>query len=262
MAEIKNRFTDQIIAQDKTLSLKELVIKSYADLSSADLSYANLSSANLSSADLRSADLSSANLSSADLSYANLSSADLSYANLRSANLSYADLSSADLRYADLRYANLSYANLRSADLRYANLSYANLSSADLSYANLSYANLSSADLSSADLRYADLSYAKNIGFHQLPSIRLLSSIPLGVLSDALMLELLRRDAYAHPYPERFDEWVKTGVCPYQDEEYFWHFDWQSVKHLWKPGNPEMRDSDLILAICKEKGWKVNGYEF
>jgi hypothetical protein len=94
-------------------------------------------------------------------SYADLSYADLSYANLRSADLSSANLRSADLSYANLRSADLSSANLRSADLSSANLSYANLRSADLSYADLSYANLRSANLSSANLSYADLSYSK-----------------------------------------------------------------------------------------------------
>jgi len=68
----------------------------------------------------------------------------------------------------------------------------------------------------------------------------------------------MRRDAYAHPQPTLFDEWVNGGSCPYQNEERFWHF--EPKKDLWKPGKPQMKDSDLILAICKEKGWKIRGY--
>jgi len=68
----------------------------------------------------------------------------------------------------------------------------------------------------------------------------------------------MRRDAWAHPRPERFDEWAAGGSCPYQQEERFWRFN--EKKALWKPGPPEMRDSDLILAICKELGWGINGY--
>ena len=68
----------------------------------------------------------------------------------------------------------------------------------------------------------------------------------------------MRRDAYSHPKPELFDEWVKNNNCPYQNEERFWLF--EENKKLWKPGNPEMRDSDLIIAICKDKSWKIKGY--
>ena len=86
----------------------------------------------------------------------------------------------------------------------------------------------------------------------------MLASFDLGFLSDSLTLELMRRDAWAHPKPELFDVWSQGGNCPYQNEERFWLF--KLKKELWKPGPPEMRDSDLILAICKEKGWKVKGY--
>jgi hypothetical protein len=163
------------------------------------------------------------------------------------ADMRYADLSSANLRYADLSYADLSSANLSSANLRYANLRYADLRYADLSSANLRY----------ADLRYADLSYAKQVEFINLPSIKMLASFELGALSDALTLELMRRDAWAHPKPELFDAWASGGACPYKNEDRYWLFELK--KELWKPGPPEMRDSDLILAICRECGWKVNG---
>ena len=110
-----------------------------------------------------------------------------------------------------------------------------------------------------ANLRWANLSGAE-IEFHVFPSIRTLSSIQLGTISETLAIELMRRDAWAHPHPERFQTWAEYGDCPYNGEEYFWHFDYKSAQKYWKPGNPEMRDSDLILEICKEKGWKIKGY--
>ena len=122
-----------------------------------------------------------------------------------------------------------------------------------------SCADLSDADLSHADLSGANLSRA-NLEFYQFPSIRLLSSIPLGELSDQITLELMRRDAYVHPEPDKFTIWAKKyGGCPYQNEERFWHF--QEKKELWKSGCPEMRDSDLIIAICKEKNWEISSYK-
>lgn len=174
-------------------------------------------------------------------------------------NLQWADLRWADLRRADLQWADLQWANLRGADLQGANLRRADLRRANLRGANLQGANLRGADLRGANLRGANLQGA-DLDFHQFPSIRLLSSIPLGILSDGLMIELMRRDAYAHPHPERFDEWAKGGQCPYQNEEYFWNFDYEAAKKLWKPGLPQMADRDLIIAICKEKKWGITNY--
>jgi len=77
----------------------------------------------------------------------------------------------------------------------------------------------------------------------------------LGSLSPKLSTELMRRDVYSHPYPERFDEWAKGGPCPYQKEERFWMFDLR--KEDWKPGKPEMSDVELIRAICAEKNWEI-----
>ena len=169
-------------------------------------------------------------------------------------NLYGANLSEADLSGANLSGANLSGADLYGASLYRANLSGADLSGASLYRADLSGANLSGAYLSGADLYRADL-YGAKIKFSKFPTIRLLSSISLGSLSSSLSLELMRRDAYAHPYPERFDDWAKGGRCPYQKEERFWSFDLR--KKDWKPGNPEMTDVELILAICAEKGWEI-----
>ena len=130
-----------------------------------------------------------------------------------------------------------------------ANLSGADLYGADLYGANLYGANLSGANLSGASL------YGAKIGFIKFPSISILSSFNLGVLSKKLSLELMRRDAAAHPYPERFDVWAKGGECPYQNEERFWLFDLDRA--VWKKGKPKMADVELIREICAEKGWKI-----
>ena len=152
----------------------------------------------------------------------------------------------------------LSRPNLSGADLYRADLSWADLTRANLYRADLYRANLTGANLARANLARADLAGAK-IEFQRFPSIRLLSAIPLGELSDQITLELMRRDAYAHPEPDKFTIWAKQdGLCPYQNEERFWYF--QENKELWKAGKPKMRDSDLIIAICKEKGWRIKGY--
>jgi hypothetical protein len=145
----------------------------------------------------------------------------------------------ADLKYADLRDADLRNADLRNADLRGADLRNADLRGADLKY---------------ADLRDADLTGTK-IRFPFFPSVTFLGSIPLFELSDKLTLELMRRDAYGHPSPERFDVWAKGGKCPYRNEQRAWRF--CENRKVWRKGKPQMADRDLVEAICEEKGWEI-----
>jgi uncharacterized protein YjbI with pentapeptide repeats len=233
MTEIRKSYGLGIICCSGNDSIKNLAENNKANLNEANLSGANLSGANLGEANLNEANLNEANLNEANLSGANLSEANLGEANLWRANL---------------WRANLWRANLGEANLNEANLNEANLNEANLNEANLNEANLSGANLSGA-----------NIEFPVFPSIRLLSSISLGALPDYLTVELMRRDASSHPYRERFDEWAEGGQCPYQNEERFWFF--EEKRDLWKPGKPTMEDCDLIIAICKAKGWKINGFE-
>jgi hypothetical protein len=79
--------------------------------------------------------------------------------------------------------------------------------------------------------------------------------MPLGKLSDKLTLELMRRDAYGHPHPEKFNIWSNGGNCPYEDEERMWHFTENPA--LWRKGKPQLSDYELIVGICKEKAWKI-----
>jgi uncharacterized protein YbdZ (MbtH family) len=185
------------------------------------------------------------------------------------ADLRWADLRGADLRWADLSWADLRWADLRGADLRWADLSWADLSWADLREANLSWADLSWADLRGADLRWADLSEADlswaKIKFRNFPTKTLLSMY-FGELSEALTVELMCRDAWASPHPEAFIEWANGGEgCPLNAEngvERLWSFrenrEWLK-EHLDAGGElkPQMRDSDLIKAICEAKGWEL-----
>ena len=251
MAQLK-RISGELIAENENKSLKQLAERHKAYLRRADLSEAVLSGAYLSGADLSRADLRRADLSGADLSRAVLRRADLSGAYLIGADLSRAVLRRAVLSEADLSGADLSGAYLIGADL-----SRAVLRRAVLNGAVLNGADLSGADLSGAYLRRVDLSGTK-IEFHQFPSIRLLSSMPIKKISDDLILELMRWDAYAHPHPEKFDKWAKGGECPYQNEERWWFL--PEKRKIWKSGNPTMRLSELILEICRQQGWGIKGY--
>jgi uncharacterized protein YjbI with pentapeptide repeats len=87
MTKILNIFTNEIICEDDSLSVKELAIKNKANLQGADLRGANLQKANLRGADLWEANLWGADLRGADLRGADLREADLRGANLRGATL-------------------------------------------------------------------------------------------------------------------------------------------------------------------------------
>ena len=124
--------------------------------------------------------------------------------------------------------------------------------------AYLGGAHLGGADLDGADLGGVHLGGAKNIMFHQFPNPSIFTQFDLDTLPDNLTLELMRRDAEAHPYPEKFDQWAKGGGCPYLNVDRYFLFNVK--KELWKPGPPEMKTSDLILELCKHLNWKIKGY--
>ena len=79
----------------------------------------------------------------------------------------------------------------------------------------------------------------------------------LGNVSNNITLELMRRDASFHPDPKKFGQWAKGGECPYKDCvcQQIHHF--EIKKELWQPGKPTMTDYELLMAIAKEKKWKI-----
>jgi uncharacterized protein YjbI with pentapeptide repeats len=199
------------------------------------------------------------NLSGMDLSWVNLSGANLSGTNLTKADLSGSDLSTANLSRANLTEAVLSKADLSRADLFKANLSRANLFRADLSKADLSRADLSNANLTSANFSWTTINKAKFF-FNTFPPVSFFMQLYLGEISNDLCLELMRRDAWAHPDPVAFDHWANGDGCPYHGMESARLWDFCEHSYLWVSGPPQMRDADLVLAICKEKGWGIRGY--
>ena len=98
-------------------------------------------------------------------------------------------------------------------------------------------------------------SFADGCSFKQA-TIHLLHS-RLSKLPDDLTLELMRRDAQFHPDPKLLDEWAKGGKCPYDNCicQQIYHFDIN--RELWRKGKPKMSDYELLVAIAKEKKWKI-----
>ncbi len=231
MNQIRDRLTGKIICEG------EESIRRLAEKNKTNLNWSNLKGKDLIDG---------------DFNYGNLS-----YSDLRNTNLSYSDLSHSDLSDSNLSHSNLSHSNLSHSNLSYSDLSNCDLSSCDLSCSNLSYSDLSECYLLGCNLNFSTLRATK-IQFYNFPSIRLLSSIYLYNLPDDLTLELMRRDAYAHPHPELFNEWAKGGECPYISEERFWMF--ERKREIWRKGKPQMTDRELILAICRSQGWKIKNY--
>jgi len=125
-------------------------LRSYTDLSGAQLGSAYLFQARLEASNLSGAVLDSAYLYDAWLDSANLSDASLVGANLRTAWIDSADLSGADLSDTDLTSVWLGSADLSSANLGGAKLPYAYLGLADLTDADVSDTDFSDTDLTNA----------------------------------------------------------------------------------------------------------------
>jgi hypothetical protein len=195
-------------------------------------------------------------LTNLDLTSKNLTGIKLKGANLSGTNFTRSDLYSICLDGANLENTNFRAANLGWSFIEYANLTNANLYYADLDYTLLTGSNLTNANLTNANLSKAHLNNVK-ITFNKFPSIKFFTNINLGVLSDKLTLELMRRDYVSHPYPELFEVWKNGGKCPYDGlVKRYWIF--ESNLELWDKEKPTMNDIELISAICKEKGWKIN----
>ena len=245
MAKIMNRYNGEVIVEGDEL-MRDLAIKNKKSLLDADLRGIDLSVSNFDRSNFESADF-----GGSDLKYA-----DFRDSNLKNSNLSNVDAENSFFDRTRLRAASIENSNFDSSSFADSDLRYAKIRNCTFEYTNFRGADLRGIGIMGLDLRTAYLSGAK-IEFYGFPSIRSLSFINLGSLSDFLTLELMRRDAYAHPHPERFDEWAAEGNnCPYRGEERFWYFSEKAF--LWKPGDPQMTDRDLIKAICEEKGWKLD----
>jgi uncharacterized protein YjbI with pentapeptide repeats len=110
MAQIKHRFTGEVIAEGDT-------VRETAENNRFNLNGANLEGASLYRANLAGARLNGANLDSASLNGANLEGASLYRANLAGARLNGANLEGASLDWASLNGARLNGANLDGARL-------------------------------------------------------------------------------------------------------------------------------------------------
>ncbi len=116
---------------------------------------------------------------------------------------------------------------------------------ADLGGADLRGADLGSADLRGANLYGADLRRAMVDENTFFPSPTMLLLAYWGEVSPELCIELMRYDAFNHPDPSTFDEWAKTGKCPFLDLKWQRAAQFQERQKLWSPGPAK---SAIVLA--------------
>lgn len=193
-------------------------------------------------------DLSNQYLCDVDLARACFRGGNLHGVYMPHSHLAWVDFSDADLSFADFTRANMSGCNFENANLTGAHLCAANLSGAFFMGADLTDAVLTDSNLTRATF------FDSKLTFSQWPSLHLISSLDLGELSDELTAELMRREAWWHPEPDKFERWLKTNQNhPRTDTN--WCFIFKA--DVYDPGPPRMRDSDLIVRICQEKGWKI-----
>lgn len=109
-----------------------------------------------------------------------------------------------------------------------------------------------------------------NLQFPSFPSLDTMVGFDYEALPNQLVLELMLRDAHAHPQPDRFKSWAYcSSSCPLTTPQYrvsrTWHFQEDPrvlEEHLEQGGNliPQMTDAELIIALCKAMGWTIRGY--
>ena len=110
------------------------------------------------------------------------------------------------------------------------------LHAAIASKANLSGAHLSGANLSNLTL---------------CPTVFLLSN--LGVLSDALMSDLMNYDASNHPNGKKaFTAWAKGGACPYSGVNVYRVAQFQERRDCWKPRRKLLTAYELMVRVIRE----------
>ena len=121
--------------------------------------------------------------------------------------------------------------------------------------ANLDRANLDSANLYGANLDSANL-YSANLCNAALPAPTTVLLANWGTLSNDLCRECMCYDAHNHPNPEKFNEWMKTGKCPYADEKIQRCVNFAEESELWTPDlltKQPLSAFELMVRLIREK---------
>jgi len=71
-------------------------------------------------------------------------------------------------------------------------------------------------------------------------------------VNDELTLLLMRLDAQNHPQPEKFDEWVRDGNCPYNGFKIQRIVNFREKKGIWSSG-PTITCYKAMKLLIREK---------
>ena len=90
----------------------------------------------------------------------------------------------------------------------------------------------------------------------------ILTTINWGELSNNLTLEMMRHDAESCGIKAMTDWANDKSGCPFSNSRRDYLF--KEIKALWKSGKPKLkpklRGMELLQALCKYKGYKLEEY--
>lgn len=159
---------------------------------------------------------------------------DLSFSCIEDANLSGIELKDTIINHSNIYRCNLENAKLLKCNLFLSRVVSSNLSGIDLSYStaelatfydvNLCNSNFSGVNLLRTVFPGCILDGAK-INFHKYTELKDILSIRLGYLPEKIYVEIMKRGCFN-------DSWALNNI--------------------------EMTDNELMIEICKFKGWGID----
>ena len=207
-----------------------------------------------------------------------LTGAHFHHVDLSNATFDNADLSEALFGFSYMDEVHIINANLCGASFCACSLQNLKLIDCDVHHTSIDGCNLHEAALkrlkgqtlgiTACNFRNTYLD-APGFTFFSFPDMATMMGMIYHNLPEALTLELMLRDAYASPYPERFVRWAANLIdCPLLGKDYHiersWYFKESRdvlLKHLKKGKGliPQMTVSERILALCRHMGWSIRG---
>ena len=159
----------------------------------------------------------------------------LDYSLIENADLEGLSMDNLLIRYSIIWHTNMKNASLPGADLFFSSIGFSDLYGVNLEGGNLDEAKFTSVNLCNANLLNASIlrtSFAGSIldgckiSFHEYTSIKDILSLRLGNLPENLNNEIMKRGSFGNH---------------------------------WGPDKPEIDNNDLMLEICRFKGWGIDG---
>ena len=159
------------------------------------------------------------------LDFTRIEDADMQGLSVDGLSIRYASLWSVNLSNANLKGANFFFSRVNGSDFHGINLEGANLQNVRLHDVNLQNANLSGANLLMTSFSGSILDGCR-VQFHKFTELKNIISLRLGNLPEYLNAEVLKRGP---------------------------------LGETWGPNKPKTSNTDLLIEICRFKGWGIDG---